>query len=71
MDDVFVYLVDMPPKVKEMVVPCADGFTIYLDEKLDETEQMVSYLHAVSHILNGDFEKSNVQEIEAKAGGIV
>ena len=53
MDDVFVYLVDMPPKVKEMVVPCADGFTIYLDEKLDETEQMVPgyYKLFLDHLL--------------------
>lgn len=67
MDDVFVYLVDLPSHVQEMVVPCVDGFTIYIDSKLDEACRFDAYIHALYHIRNGDFEKSDADSIEQDA----
>ena len=67
MDDIYVYLVDLPGKIHEMVTPCADGFTIYIDSKLDDDRRYDAYLHAMYHIANGDFEKHNADLIEADA----
>lgn len=67
MEDVFVYLVDLPAGVRELVTPCLDGWTIYIDEKLSDEEKRAAYSHALFHIANGDFEKTDVQRIEAAA----
>jgi hypothetical protein len=66
MDEVFVYLTHLPHNVKEVVLPCYEGYTIYIDENLDEPAQMKAYSHAMRHI-HYDFDKSNVQSIEAEA----
>lgn len=66
MDEVFVYLTHLPHSVKEVVLPCYDGYTVYIDEGLDEISQMKAYCHALSHI-HCDFNKTNVQEIEWEA----
>ena len=52
---VYVYLVDMPPQTHEMVTPCADGYTVYIDASLDDKHRMEAYEHALRHIENGDF----------------
>lgn len=66
--DVNVYLMNFPTKGKEMVVPNEDGsYTIFLNARLSYEEQLKAYQHAVDHIKNQDFQKSNVQEIEATA----
>lgn len=64
MDDVYVYFVQLPPGVREMVTPCADGYTVYIDECLDQNTRKTAYLHAIEHINNYSFEFDNVQEIE-------
>lgn len=56
-DDIFVYLIDIPGTVNEMVCPCFGGYTIYIDCKLDREHQQKAYKHALKHINNGDFEK--------------
>ena len=71
MDDIFVYFVPFPPDVHEMVTPCADGYTIYIADWLDEAHRIKAYEHALTHIRNNDFEKDNVQEIEMVAHGLV
>lgn len=71
MDDIFVYFVPFPPTVHEMVTPCADGYTIYIADWLDEEHRIKAYEHALTHIRNNDFEKDNVQEIEMVAHGLV
>ena len=71
MDDVFVYLrEDMPCGVSEMVTPCPDGYTVYINASLDQEHRMRAYEHALSHIKNNDFEKNDVQEIESSAHGL-
>lgn len=67
MDDVYVYLAPLPGRTKEAVMPCADGYTVYLNSNLDRTANLEGYMHALKHIIENDFEKENVQEIEAKA----
>ena len=72
MDDVFVYVVDLPPGINEMVVPCTDGnYTVYLSAKLNDEGQRKAYEHAMWHINHNDFQKDNVQQIEVEAHGLV
>lgn len=68
MDDVFVYLVDLPHSVKEMVTPCLGGYTVYINARLNDEQQKKAYQHALKHIRNRDFEKEcSVDVIEAMA----
>lgn len=69
MDDVFVYEVYLPGNINEMVTPCNDGYTLYIDKRLSDEKKLQAYLHALGHIQNNDFEKSDVQEIEMEAHG--
>lgn len=71
MDNVYIYLADLPPHINEMVTPCSDGYTVYIDASLSKNEQISAYSHALSHITEGDFEKeSGVQEIEFDRHGL-
>lgn len=54
MDGIFVYYVDLPPGVRECVLPCADGYTVYIDQNLDEEGRAEAYRHAVKHIRRAD-----------------
>ncbi|MCR4739140.1 MAG: hypothetical protein K5886_02635 [Lachnospiraceae bacterium] len=66
MADIYTYLVPLPPGVKEMVVYGPDdAYTIYLNDKISSAARLDAFHHAVRHIYNNDFEKTDVQEIEA------
>lgn len=65
--DIYIYTVSLPVGINETVTPCADGYTIYLSDKLSAEKRMEAYEHAMHHINNLDFEKYDVQEIEADA----
>ena len=67
MDDVFIYVVPLPLDVKEMVIPCLNGYTVYINSALDDAHQLQAYNHALYHIKHNDFEKYDVQEIEYNA----
>lgn len=67
MDRVFIYLVDLPGDITEMVCPCLDGYTIYLNSRLSQSAQEKSFRHAMWHIEHNDFEKDDVQMIELLA----
>ena len=67
MDDIFVYFAPLPDGVHEMVVPCLEGYTVYIDENQDDFGRARSYLHAIDHIRENDHEKTDVQSIEAHA----
>lgn len=67
MDNVYVYCVSLPPKIHEMVMPCDDGFTIYINVNDSITRQEQAYTHAMRHINNDDFGKEDVQGIEQEA----
>lgn len=66
-DEVFVYVVDLPDGVNEMVAPCLAGYTVYINDKLSPEGKREAYRHALYHIVNHDFEKSDVNEIEVEA----
>jgi len=67
MDDIFIYIVPLPRGVHEIVTPCADGYTVYIDESLTPEGKMDAYNHALYHIDHNDFSKDNIQSIERRA----
>lgn len=54
MDNIYIYLVKMPPGMNESVEPCLDGYTIYLNQDLMGEDLIRAYDHAMYHINNGD-----------------
>lgn len=51
-----------------MIIKNEDGsYTILINAKLSDRGQVLAYKHALKHIVNEDFEKENVQEIERHA----
>ena len=67
MDDIFVYLVQLPDGIDEIVLPCFGGYTVYIDSRLSDHAKHRAYNHALHHINNHDFEKSDLQQIEYEA----
>lgn len=67
MDNIYVYLVDLPDRVNEMVTPCFDGYTVYLNARLSYAGRVRAYHHAIGHIERNDFEKYDVQQIEEES----
>ena len=68
MIDVYVYEVTLPTGVHEMVCPCANGgYTVYVDHNDTAESRFRHYRHAIEHIMRGDHEMTDVQEIEAEA----
>jgi hypothetical protein len=67
--DIQIRILDFPTtKVTETVTQNADGsYTIFLNSRMTQERQLESYLHAMRHITNNDFEKTDVQEIESEA----
>ena len=66
--DVNCKIIDFPVKGKEMVMPNEDGsYTILINARLSQIGRIKAYEHALKHILNDDFEKNDVQEIEKNA----
>ena len=64
-DNIYLYLTRLPgTSIREAVLPCADGYTVYLDDRLTLEQQQEAYAHALFHIKNRDFEKTDVNEIE-------
>lgn len=65
MDSIYVYFVALPGNVNEMVLPCADGYTVYIDVSLSRAEQLDAYRHAMAHIKHNDFARDlPVDQIE-------
>ena len=53
---------------KEQVVSNPDGsFSIFINARLSAAQQMEAYQHALIHIINSDFEKEDVNQIESDA----
>lgn len=69
LDDKFIYLAELPAGVNEMVVPCCDGYSIYISERLDHAQRLNAIGHALLHIERQDFGKddADIQEIESSA----
>ena len=67
MTEVYVYIVDLPDRVDEMVAPCLDGYTVYISSRLSYTGRVRAYCHALQHIERNDFDMDDVQRIELEA----
>lgn len=67
MDDIYTYITNLPDCVHEMVAPCYDGYTVYINEKLSSDDMYRAYCHAMAHIYRHDFDKQDVQIIETEA----
>lgn len=67
-DYILVKLVNFPNySATEVVTPNEDrGYTVLLNANITHEARQKAYLHALSHILNHDFEKQDVQNIEAE-----
>lgn len=64
------YLEHAPASFHGMVVKDDDGFyTILLDPNDTYEQRLKTVRHELEHILNNDFAKLDVQEIEAAAHG--
>ena len=58
-------------RVNEAVTPNEDGsYTIFINDNLGPEARIRAYMHALRHIQNHDFEKSDVSAIELDAHDI-
>lgn len=70
MDDTRIVFTKLPDHINEMVSKGSDNFfTIYINPNQSQEGIERSYMHALQHIKKGDFEKNDVQAIEADAHG--
>lgn len=68
MTNVYVYQVDLPPGINEMTSPgWEDDLTVYVDVNLTQAQKLIAVDHAIRHHRRDDFNKSDVQRIEADA----
>lgn len=47
-----------------------DSYTVFINARIGYQAQLDAYQHAIRHIENDDFEKNDVQQIEAVAHGL-
>ena len=71
MDDIFVYFLPLPGKVKECVTMNEDGsYSVFIKESLSPEDKLRAYKHAQRHIQCLHFENrdvKSVQEVEREA----
>lgn len=64
-ESIGVYFLDMDTLVEEQVIANEDGsFSIFINARLNYERQMLAYQHALAHIMNDDFSKTDADEIE-------
>lgn len=59
----------VPLTVNEAILQNAedDGYSVYINESLTDEEAREAFNHALGHVQRNDFEKADVQKIEAEA----
>ncbi len=66
--DYQVHFIKLGNNVKEAVTRNEDdSYTIFIDSRLCKEEQNNAFLHAIKHILQNDFDKTDVNLIELEA----
>lgn len=66
-----VNLINFTRPGTELVMQNEDGsYTVLINAKISYEHQLKAYAHALKHIKQGDFEKTNVQHIETIAHDI-
>lgn len=68
-NNIYTYIVPLPPGFNEAVMPCIDGFTIYIADHLSPAGRLKAYKHALWHIEHDDWKRFSVQQIERDAHG--
>ena len=70
-EDIGVHFLNMDTAIEEQVVYNADNsFSIFINARISNERQMIAYQHALKHILNNDFNKKSVDDIETDAHGL-
>lgn len=68
MESINIQIMNMDTKIPEHLVKNDDdSYTIFLNARLSYENRIKSYNHALKHIMENDFEKEDVQEIELDA----
>ena len=67
MPDIYIYICKLDGGIDEAVLPCIDGYTVYIDERLDDEHRRRVLAHALEHIRRGDCAGGDVQLIEEVA----
>lgn len=68
MEYINVQFLDMDTKIPEHLVLNKDGsYTVFINARLSYDKQREAYAHAMRHIKNNDFDKTNADEIEYDA----
>lgn len=63
-----VQLINFPTKGNEAITKNEDdSYTIFINARLSHEKQLEAYWHAMKHIQNGDFEKTDADKIEFDA----
>ena len=71
-EDLNVQLLDMELGVHEQIVKNSDDtFTIFINTRYSSDSQIEAFNHALEHIRNDDYEKTDVQLIELEAHSMV
>lgn len=66
-NDIYVRVTKLPPRIRGMCAKGIDNYNIYLSDALNREQMLKTYEHELDHIRNGDFEKTDVQQIEYEA----
>lgn len=71
--DYQIQFMDFPTtRTKETVSRNSDGsYTIFIEASLSKKEQQAAFCHAMRHILGNDFDKSDINAIEAAAHNLI
>lgn len=68
MDIITTRLIDLPTTIHGCTIQTADGdYVIIINSRIGYGKQVETYAHEMRHIANNDFEKHDVQSIEADA----
>lgn len=68
MYDINVVYLNMEYGIHEQLTQNHDGsYTVFLNSRDSRAMNVRSYWHAIKHLVNHDYEKSDVQEIERDA----
>lgn len=66
MDLVTTRLMDMPTTINGCTIQTADGdYVILINSRIGYGRQLEAYVHEMKHIIRNDFEKHDVQIVEA------
>lgn len=66
-EDIYVHYYPLPGKLNEAVTICDGGYNVTIDPRQSHDGIVRSYRHALRHINKTDFDKHDVQQIEAEA----